>query len=83
MAPKFENDWQTILQEEFEKEYYQKLRRQLKKEYHDHRVYPSMDQIFNDLHYTPYQNTKVLLLGQDPYHGENQAHGLCFSVSGD
>jgi uracil-DNA glycosylase len=83
MAPKFENDWQIILQEEFEKDYYQKLRRQLKNEYRSHPVYPAMDQIFNALHYTSYQDTKVLLLGQDPYHGENQAHGLCFSVSGD
>ncbi|AKP48897.1 uracil-DNA glycosylase [Bacillus smithii] len=74
------NDWAPLLEEEFEKEYYLRLREFLKKEYQTKIVYPDMYDIFNALHFTPYKNVKVVLLGQDPYHGPNQAHGLSFSV---
>ncbi|PLR79006.1 uracil-DNA glycosylase [Bacillus sp. V3-13] len=74
------NDWAELLEPEFKSPYYLKLREFLKKEYQQHTVYPDKYDIFNALRYTPYQNVKVVLLGQDPYHGPNQAHGLSFSV---
>ena len=76
------NDWDLLLKEEFEKEYYLKLREFLKNEYYlsGRRIYPPMDDIFNALKYTSCENTRVVILGQDPYHGYGQAHGLCFSV---
>ncbi len=74
------NDWDQILEGEFEKEYYQKLRQFLKKEYATQTIYPSMYDIFNALRYTPFGEVKAVILGQDPYHGPNQAHGLAFSV---
>ena len=74
------NDWDRILEGEFEKEYYLKLREFLKKEYASRVIYPSMYDIFNALKTTPYENVKVVILGQDPYHGPGQAHGMCFSV---
>ena len=74
------NDWAPLLEEEFSKPYYLTLRRFLKKEYMEQTIYPSKDHIFNALHYTPYEQVKVVILGQDPYHGQGQAHGLCFSV---
>ncbi len=74
------NDWDALLKEEFEKEYYKKLRANLAEEYRTKTVYPQMENIFNALKYTAYSDVKVLLLGQDPYHGEGQAHGLAFSV---
>ncbi|WP_273323595.1 uracil-DNA glycosylase [Vallitalea guaymasensis] len=76
----FENDWQELLNDEFDKEYYKKLRHQLKNEYNNYTIYPDMYDIFNALHYTSYEDVKVVILGQDPYHGPNQAHGLSFSV---
>lgn len=76
----FENDWQELLNDEFDKEYYKKLRHQLKNEYSNYTIYPDMYDIFNALHYTSYEDVKVVILGQDPYHGPNQAHGLSFSV---
>ena len=79
----FENDWQTVLSDEFQKEYYIKLRNQLIKEYKEHCVYPNMYDIFNALHLTAYNDTKAVIIGQDPYHNEGQAHGLCFSVQKD
>ena len=75
-----QNDWDDILHDEFLKEYYQKLRRILGGEYKNHTVYPDMFDIFNALKYTAYKDTKVVVLGQDPYHEPNQAHGLAFSV---
>ena len=75
-----ENDWNELLKDEFEKEYYLNLREFLKKEYNTYTVYPNMYDIFNALKYISYKQTKVVILGQDPYHGENQAHGLTFSV---
>ena len=76
----FQNDWQSLLQDELERDYYQKLRQFLIKEYRTKKIYPDMHDIFNALHFTAYQDIKVVILGQDPYHGPNQAHGLSFSV---
>lgn len=74
------NDWDAILADEWEKPYYQNLREILKREYATGRVYPPMHDIFNALKYTSFADTKVVIIGQDPYHGAGQAHGLCFSV---
>jgi uracil-DNA glycosylase len=74
------NDWQELLEDEFQKDYYLKLRQFLISEYRTKTIYPDMYDIFNALHYTQYKNVKVVILGQDPYHGPNQAHGLSFSV---
>lgn len=74
------NDWQKLLKDEFQKEYYLKLRQFLIREYKTKKIYPNMYDIFNALHYTAYKDVKVVILGQDPYHGPNQAHGLSFSV---
>ena len=76
-----DNDWQDLLQEEFEKEYYQNLRKFLISEYKNKTIYPHMNNIFNALKFTSYKDVKVVILGQDPYHGPNQAHGLSFSVN--
>lgn len=74
------NDWDDILKDEFNKDYYLKLRSFLANEYRTRVIYPNMYDIFNALKYTSFENTKVVIIGQDPYHGPNQAHGLCFSV---
>ncbi len=74
------NEWDSLLKDEFEKEYYQKLRSFLVKEYSTRTIYPDMYDIFNALKYTSYSDVKAVIIGQDPYHGEGQAHGLCFSV---
>ncbi len=74
------NDWDGLLADEFKKDYYLKLRQFLKEEYSTRRIFPSMYDIFNAFRYTPYNDVKAVILGQDPYHGEGQAHGLCFSV---
>ena len=76
----FGNDWDEVLKGEFDKEYYIKLRSFLKNEYATKTVYPSMYDIFNALKWTPYKDTKIVIIGQAPYHGVNQAHGLAFSV---
>ncbi len=76
----FNNSWDKLLGNEFSKEYYLELRKKLAAEYKTRTVYPAMENIFNALKYTSYEDVKVLLLGQDPYHGPGQAHGLCFSV---
>lgn len=75
------NDWNELLKDEFSKDYYLSLREFLKNEYTTKIIYPDKYDIFNALHYTSYKNVKVVILGQDPYHGPNQAHGLSFSVS--
>lgn len=75
------NSWQEILQSEFEKTYYQELREFLKKEYATQKIHPDMYHIFEALELTPYEDVKVVILGQDPYHGINQAHGLSFQYS--
>ena len=74
------NDWDDILKNEFKSEYYLKLREFLKYEYSHYRIFPPANDIFNALKYTPFSKLKTVIIGQDPYHGENQAHGLCFSV---
>ncbi len=74
------NSWDELLKDEFKKEYYLKLREFLKYEYSHYKVYPQMENIFNALKYTSYEDVKAVIIGQDPYHGEGQAHGLCFSV---
>lgn len=75
-----DNDWLPALKEEFGKPYYKDLYGFVKKEYSTHVVYPPADDIFNAFHFTPLSEVKVVILGQDPYHNENQAHGLSFSV---
>ena len=74
------NDWDNLLTDEFGKDYYLKLREFLKTEYSTARIYPPMNDIYNALKYTSYDLARVVILGQDPYHGPGQAHGLCFSV---
>lgn len=74
------NDWLDTIKGEFAKPYYKDLYQFVKTEYDSNVVYPPADDIFNAFHFTPLSEVKVLILGQDPYHGENQAHGLCFSV---
>ena len=74
------NDWDAILADEWDKEYYRHLRQFLKQEYATQTVYPNMHDIFNALKYTAFSDVKVVIIGQDPYHGPGQAHGLCFSV---
>lgn len=77
------NDWLDAVKDEFGKKYYQDLYRFIRQEYGTARVYPPADDIFNAFHFTPLSKVKVLLLGQDPYHNEHQAHGLSFSVLPD
>lgn len=74
------NDWKKLLESEMNKEYYQKLKGFLTKEYEIDTIYPEVDNIFSALEYTPFKAVKVVILGQDPYHGPNQSHGLAFSV---
>lgn len=74
------NEWDELLMDEFEKEYYTKLRDFLKSEYSAGPVYPPMEDIFNALKYTSFSDVKIVILGQDPYHGAGQAHGMSFSV---
>ncbi|MGB6779821.1 MAG: uracil-DNA glycosylase [Planococcus citreus] len=76
----FSNDWQEILGEEFGKSYYKELREFLKEEYAKETIYPVMENIWNAFEHTAYEDVKAVILGQDPYHGPNQAHGLSFSV---
>ena len=75
------NDWDGMLAAEYEKEYYGKLLAFLAEEYETQRIYPPQPDVFNALRYSSYADTKVVILGQDPYHQEGQAHGLCFSVN--
>ncbi len=74
------NDWDELLAKEWQKDYYLALRQFLKQEYRTQVIYPDMHDIYAALRLTPCADTKVVILGQDPYHGPNQAHGLCFSV---
>ena len=78
---KINNDWLTVIGEEFEKQYYLNLRQVLIKEYNSKVIYPIAEDIFNAFHFTPLEKVKVLLVGQDPYHNPGQAHGLSFSVA--
>ena len=79
--PKITNDWLDVIGEEFQKPYYLELRQFLLQEYRNRMIFPPADDIFNAFHYTCLDDVKVLLLGQDPYHNDHQAHGLCFSVN--
>ena len=74
------NSWDTVLASEFQSDSYQRLRVFLKEEYRTQTIYPPMEDIFQALRLTPYENANVVILGQDPYHGPGQAHGLAFSV---
>ncbi len=74
------NDWLEPLKPEFSKPYYARLYKTIMEEYRTRRIYPAADDIFNAFDYTPLSTVKVVILGQDPYHGDGQAHGLCFSV---
>lgn len=76
----FGNDWDQLLQEEMKKPYFQELMAWLDQEYKEHTVYPPREFLFQALKLTSYADTKVVILGQDPYHGPGQAHGLSFSV---
>lgn len=78
-----DNDWLKYIQGEFKKPYYKELYTFVRQEYNTHVIYPPADDISNAFHFTPLSKVKVLILGQDPYHGEHQAHGLCFSVLPD
>ncbi|MBC8573832.1 uracil-DNA glycosylase [Jingyaoa shaoxingensis] len=77
------NDWLEPLKPEFSKLYYRKLYQTVNEEYRTHQIFPPADDIFNAFALTPLHEVKVVILGQDPYHGEGQAHGLCFSVKPD
>lgn len=81
MSDILKNDWKNYLQSEFQKDYYINLRKFLINEYNSKTIYPNMYDLFNALHFTPYNKVKVVILGQDPYHGPGQAHGLSFSVN--
>ena len=76
----FGNDWDELLKDEFKKDYYLRLRQFLINEYKTRRIFPGMYDIFNAFKYTSFDNVKAVIIGQDPYHGIGQAHGLCFSV---
>ena len=80
MTPRINNSWQAILSPEFEKPYFKALQNFLQTEYATQTIYPRKENIFAALEYTPYEEVKVVILGQDPYHGANQAQGLSFSV---
>ncbi len=75
------NSWDLILKEEFEKSYVEELTAFLQKERLQYTVFPKKSDVFNALKLTPFEKVKVIILGQDPYHGPNQAHGLSFSVN--
>jgi len=80
MNLEIEKSWKEVLEQEFEKEYFKKLANFVDKEYETQTIYPKADEIFSAFELCPFSKVKVVMLGQDPYHGENQAHGLCFSV---
>ena len=75
-----QNDWLSVVSQEFRKPYYKELYEFVCREYQEHTVYPPASDIFNAFHYTPLSKVKVVILGQDPYHNIGQAHGLSFSV---
>lgn len=76
----FNNDWDELLKDEFKKDYYLRLRQFLINEYRTQTIFPGMYDIYNAFKYTSYNDVKAVIIGQDPYHGLGQAHGLCFSV---
>ena len=81
MQVKIEKSWQEVLQVEFDKPYFESLVSFVKQEYASNTIFPPAGQIFNAFNTCPFNNVKVVILGQDPYHGPAQAHGLCFSVN--
>ena len=81
MEVKIESSWKALLQEEFEKPYFKNLIHFVKEEYQSHTIYPPGKQIFAAFDNCKFPDLKVVILGQDPYHGEGQANGLCFSVN--
>lgn len=81
--PPITNDWQEPLKAEFQKPYYRELYKKVLEEYRSRQIFPAPDDIFNAFHLTPLKDVKVVILGQDPYHNDGQAHGLCFSVKPD
>ncbi len=81
--PPISNDWLEPLKPEFAKPYYRKLYNTVMEEYRTRQIFPPADDIFNAFAFTPLHEVKVVILGQDPYHGDGQAHGLCFSVKPD
>ena len=80
MVVNIEHSWKDQLNDEFGKPYFSELTEFVKKEYHDNTIYPQEEQIFNAFECCPFDKVKVVILGQDPYHGPSQAHGLSFSV---
>lgn len=83
MNKKIGNDWDNLLEEEFQKEYFREMEAFLKKEYKERNIFPEKEDIFAALKLTPYKDVRVVILGQDPYHGRGQSHGLAFSVKKD
>ncbi|MEO1374088.1 MAG: uracil-DNA glycosylase [Cyanobacteria bacterium J06635_10] len=78
--PQLPDSWQTVLAEELDKPYFKELQNFIEEERKSQIIYPPQEDVFSAFELTPYEQVNVLILGQDPYHGENQAHGLCFSV---
>ena len=81
--PPLQGEWLEALRPEFGKPYYKQLFAKVGQEYQTRKVFPAPDDIFNAFHFTPLDQVKVVILGQDPYHNDGQAHGLCFSVKPD
>ena len=75
------NDWDIVLKEEYEKDYFLKIKDVVRKEYNSKKIFPPADRVFYAFRETSYKDTKVVILGQDPYHGDGEANGLCFSVN--
>ena len=75
------NNWDNLLKEEYQKDYFINLMNFIKKEYKEKTIYPKQNEVFNAFRYTDFNDLKVVILGQDPYHGVGEAHGLCFSVN--
>lgn len=81
ISPKIEESWKEVLMSQFESEYFQQLKEFLVRERMQYRIYPPGNQIFSAFNTVPFQDVKVVIIGQDPYHGPNQANGKCFSVN--
>ncbi len=81
MEVTIEAGWKAVLKEEFEMPYFKKLMEFVDSEYATNQCFPPEEQIFSAFNHTPFDEVKVVIIGQDPYHGEGQAHGLCFSVA--
>ncbi len=81
IKPQIEQSWKNILEDEFNSNYFHQLKQFLLEEKKNHSIYPPGSQIFTAFNHTPFNDVKVVIIGQDPYHGKGQAHGLCFSVA--